>query len=585
MLLALLGMAGVGWLAGESIRRGRRLGQRGLPGPMPPPPGESFTRCQKLLSEIDQTLDRALKNYEKARDLSDQAKAIQLELGAHPGWRTGPGFEALKKQFEKMQSLMRQAQTHQNAGEALERGWRDLWDKYRKECEPQPQGMLMPQGQPATSQMTTGVYAPSGEQSFTPGMLAPAALPKGGSPVALPSITTIEEATAVPVRSPVASIRRPGISVPLPTGSSAPMAFTGTLSGFGLGQRGLPGPMPPPSAKDIMLLTAPMRTIDVPSGPYQPAYPPRLQPQPAQPGRRTWEDVPRVPLPPQAPVPAPLVPESLPFHFGTAPGGYMPPTSPMTREEVEEEEWRSLQRQLQDVEGELWRQTRRGPTTRLQVPLPAGGGTTIPFGTLGQRGIPIPPPQPFTEAPDWPQIPTMLGILVFKLKQAQTDLLRYQAMFQEAEQRFDALDQANASAETLREAGAVAQDLSARVEDAEERVERYEGELEDLAAAGEEPMAPPPVYQGVPIPPFVPPLPWPKSLPQEREPIVTAPFRGAAAAPMSLAPSGMPRPGTVGPAVSVAAETAKLPTPSTPTRRTVSVPFAPSGGGMTFTGM
>jgi hypothetical protein len=52
----------------------------------------------------------------------------------------------------------------------------------------------------------------------------------------------------------------------------------------------------------------------------------------------------------------------------------------MTREEVEEEEWRALERQLRNVERELWQRSVRGPTTRLQVPLPAGGGMAIPFG-------------------------------------------------------------------------------------------------------------------------------------------------------------------------------------------------------------
>jgi hypothetical protein len=170
-------------------------------------------------------------------------------------------------------------------------------------------------------------------------------------------------------------------------------------------------------------------------------------------------------------------------------------------------------------------------------------------------------------------VPTLLGLIILKLKEAHADLARYQPELAKAERRFDALEEANAPPELVREAGAEAQDLSARVEDAKRRIERYEGEIEDLSAAGEEAPAPPPVYQGVPIPPWVPP-------PLPREPIATVPFPGPA-----FIPSGMPKPGTVGPAVSVASETARLPTPSAPARRMVSVPFAPSGGGISFTGV
>lgn len=201
--------------------------------------------------------------------------------------------------------------------------------------------------------------------------------------------------------------------------------------------------------------------------------------------------------------------------------------------------------------------------------------------TLGQRGLPLPPPQPFTESPDWPQTPTFLGILIYKLNQARADLDRYRIWAHEADRRFDALEEANAPAEALREAGAEAQDLRAAMEDAERRIDEYEGQLKDLAASGEEAPAPPPVYQGVPIPPAVPPpLPWPRSLPEERTPIVSAPFPGQRG---MLVQSGMPRPGTVGPAVSIAAETATS-APMGPVRRTVTVPFPPAGGGIAFTG-
>ena len=149
--------------------------------------------------------------------------------------------------------------------------------------------------------------------------------------------------------------------------------------------------------------------------------------------------------------------------------------------------------------------------------------------SLGQRTLPIPPPQPFTETPDWPHIPTFLGILIYKLEQARADLARYQAELEEAERRFDALETAGASAEAIREAGAEAQDLAARLEDAKRRIESYEGQLRELERAGEEPPAPPPVYRGVPIPPSVPAplLPWPKALPLERQPIASAVSEGA----------------------------------------------------------
>lgn len=195
-------------------------------------------------------------------------------------------------------------------------------------------------------------------------------------------------------------------------------------------------------------------------------------------------------------------------------------------------------------------------------------GESVRLGRkLGQRGLPLPPPQPFTHAPEWPQIPSYLGVLVYKLNEAQSDLARYQAALDEAKRRFDALDQAGAPAETIRQAGAEAQDLAARVEDAERRIAEYEGQLEDLAESGEEPEAPPPVYRGVPIPPALPPpLPWPRSLPGER-PIVS-----------SLVPSGMP----VGPAISVAAE--RTVWPAGTARSTVSLPFNPASGQISFTG-
>lgn len=78
-------------------------------------------------------------------------------------------------------------------------------------------------------------------------------------------------------------------------------------------------------------------------------------------------------------------------------------------------------------------------------------------------------------------------------------------------------------------------------------------------------------------------VPTPGGVPEFIYPSVTIP--GPQPVPTSMIPTGMPKPGAVGPAVSVAQETARGPTPTMPARRTVSVPFTPAGGGMTFTGV
>jgi len=77
-------------------------------------------------------------------------------------------------------------------------------------------------------------------------------------------------------------------------------------------------------------------------------------------------------------------------------------------------------------------------------------------------------------------------------------------------------------------------------------------------------------------------VPVPGGVPEFIYPSVTIP----GPVPTSFVPSGMPKPGPVGPAVSVATEAAKIapPTATRPVRPTVSVPMAPAGGGMAFTG-
>ena len=123
-------------------------------------------------------------------------------------------------------------------------------------------------------------------------------------------------------------------------------------------------------------LRPPQEPVDVPAGHYAPAFAPR---EPYR-GLR-WTDVPQVrPPPPPAPV---LGPGDLEFypppHFGAAPGGYIPSTSPMTREQVIEEEEKEIIEQLRQLERQIWEKTVRGPTARVSVPLPAGGGMAIPF--------------------------------------------------------------------------------------------------------------------------------------------------------------------------------------------------------------
>lgn len=97
--------------------------------------------------------------------------------------------------------------------------------------------------------------------------------------------------------------------------------------------------------------------------------------------------------------------------------------------------------------------------------------------------------------------------------------------------------------------------------------------------------APPPVRGMTPTPAVVP---YPGGVPEFIYPSVTIPVPEPA--PTSFVPTGMPKAGAVGPAVSIAQETAQMPAATPSARRTVSIPF-PAGGGMTagggipFTGM
>lgn len=134
------------------------------------------------------------------------------------------------------------------------------------------------------------------------------------------------------------------------------------------------------AARDIMRRTAPLRTVDVPAGPYGPAFSPR---QPAPPPRLgpAWTDVPEY----RSPAAGPIPPADEPLyygmpHVGPVQGGYVSPTPPMTREEVLEAEEEEILRRIQELEGEIWRETVRGPTARaggrVLFPVPAGGGMT-----------------------------------------------------------------------------------------------------------------------------------------------------------------------------------------------------------------
>lgn len=59
-----------------------------------------------------------------------------------------------------------------------------------------------------------------------------------------------------------------------------------------------------------------------------------------------------------------------PPHFGPAPGGYAPRAP-----RYEEERWKEIPADIQELFQDLWWRNVQGPTgRRLSVPLPAGGG-------------------------------------------------------------------------------------------------------------------------------------------------------------------------------------------------------------------
>jgi len=67
-----------------------------------------------------------------------------------------------------------------------------------------------------------------------------------------------------------------------------------------------------------------------------------------------------------------------PPHFGTAPGGYAP-KFPKTRQELIDEEWLDIDRQILEYQQDLWWNRVRGPTAGVLPGLPAGGGMAVPF--------------------------------------------------------------------------------------------------------------------------------------------------------------------------------------------------------------
>lgn len=129
------------------------------------------------------------------------------------------------------------------------------------------------------------------------------------------------------------------------------------------------------AARDIMRRTAPLPTVDVPAGPYAPAFPPR---QPAPPPRLgpAWTDVPE--YRPPAPGPIPKADEPLYYgmpHVGPTPGGYLPPG--LSRDEAIELEERAIERDILELRRRIWERTVVGPTAFA----PAGGGMVAFPGT------------------------------------------------------------------------------------------------------------------------------------------------------------------------------------------------------------
>ena len=123
------------------------------------------------------------------------------------------------------------------------------------------------------------------------------------------------------------------------------------------------------------------------------------------------------------------------------------------------------------------------------------------------------------------------------------------------------------------------------IRDACPRLEATLSQLQAIALPPAGP-APPPVRGLTPTPAVTP---YPGGVPEFIYPSVTIPGPQPMPTPTSFVPSGMPKPGAVGPAIQVAAETVRMPTPTgarAPARPTVSVPFVPAAGGaITFPGV
>lgn len=236
MLLFALGAGAVGWLAGESVRRGRRLGQRGSPTPPVPPP---LAECLKLIAEADETQKAFFEQADKRRKAIERIEEIDRYLMAKPGITTGPEFEEFKRMAQEKRNLVEEAETLKNIMDALERGWRDLWRQYHEKCGPRsaPTGMLVPgiQTRFAYGPADVATQGPHAAETMVVRSLrasfVPTGMPKPGT--VGPAVSVATEAVRMPTPTPPS---RRTLSVPFaPT--AVPMAYTGLGQAWhGLGQ-------------------------------------------------------------------------------------------------------------------------------------------------------------------------------------------------------------------------------------------------------------------------------------------------------------------------------------------------------------
>jgi len=225
MLPFIFGAALAGWLAGESFRRRRALGQR--PSMPVPPPIETWMLGPDVdlvhaLREAEQQLARYRAMVQEAERRFDA-----LELSNAPD-------ETLREAGADVQDLRANVANTEQKIEQLERAIESL-ERYRtpsEEKQPEPTPPSVPIGmRPGTVARlpANGVPFQSPAAGPGPAMVTAAALPTGGAAMAVPSVSMIQE-TAAPMRPSVPSGGRSGISVPLtaaPAGGGM-VAFPGT---------------------------------------------------------------------------------------------------------------------------------------------------------------------------------------------------------------------------------------------------------------------------------------------------------------------------------------------------------------------